>query len=433
MHDLVAVYNLSDDGRITPEIIKSVSWHILNYLENQKTYVNRYPCTELDRELFRHEHVRDLHRRFDLINSLGPDIAEQFRSFILRSFQGTKLNQYLTEQCVIAFMFDLIGKVDTSWKILDIECGSGGFLSAAVKNGIPVEHLFGIDIDELPYIVAKAYLALYSGKTGKEIKDIPIKHNNGLFFWGNDWDLVISNPAGSSRYEKPDIDEVLENLERDLDLNERDDIFSEYNFSIQQAVRSCKAGGKICLILPEGFFSNSQDEFLRKYIAKHCRIHAIVSLPRGVFRKGTSTRTVTTGSQTATMKMSILYAEKTNPVIDGSGIEVNDSTLQYPVFMANVVKPESVSGAICDWLEPRLNIVLEEWKAWRSSSCLSEIDEELLNEAESSKITKKKKKTIKDDKQLKLLSKEPVTSRKPKTIKSEISVSEGLDKLFKKK
>lgn len=436
LNELVAVYNTSADGRISPEVIKHIAWHILNYLENQKTYVNRYPYTELDSEIVRQEHIKDIHRRFDIIGSLGPALAEQFRSFILRAFQGTALNQYLTELCVIAFMLDLSSPINPDWKILDFECGSGGFLAAAAKKGTPIENMLGIDIDELPHIVAKTYLALYFKKAGKkEIEQIPVKCANGLLHWRDDWDFIVGNPAGSAAYERDDIDDVLENLERDIDLNGKDDKFSEYNFSIQQSVRSCKTGGKICLVLPEGFFSNSQDEFLRKYVAKHCRVLAIVSLPRGVFRKGTSTRTINSGSQKRTQKMSILYTEKINPVIDGKGLEIDDNELDYPVFLANISEPESASGNICDWLEPRLNMVLEEWKIWQSINGLSSLDNTLLKEAsESSIITQGKKKTTKkDDKQIPLLLEEPVKSKKPKPVKSEVSINKALDELFKKK
>lgn len=431
--ELTAAYNLSEDKKIEPEIIKNVSWHILNYLKNQKTYVNRYPYTELDGEIFRQEHVRDLHKRFDLIKSLSPEIAEEFRSFILRSFQGTKLNQYLTEQCVIAFMFNLFGEIDNNWKILDFECGSGGFLAAAVKNGSPLENIVGIDIDELPYAVAKTFLALYFGKTGKEVDKIPVKQNNGLFFLGNDWDVVIGNPAGSAAYDENDIDDVLENLERDINQKGRDDNFSQYNFSIQQAVRSCKVGGKICLVLPDGFFSTSRDEFLRKYVAKYCKILAIISLPRGVFKKGRTTKSMKSGSQTASMKMSILYAEKTKPVIDGAGLEIDESSLQYPVFLANINKPESTAGTISDWLEPRLNLVFEQWKSWQTSGYLTKLDESLIKDAESTKTIKQNKKSKKDDKQMKLLPKEPLPGKKLRTVKSKVSISKGLDELFKKK
>lgn len=432
--ELIAVYNRSGDGKIIPEVIKNVSKHILNYLGNQKTYVNRYPYTELDNELSRQEHIKDLHKRFDLIGSLCPEIADEFRNFILRSFQGTKLNQYLTEKCVIAFIYNLIGVINARWKVLDFECGSGGFLSAAAKKGLPMENMLGIDIDELPFTIAKAYLALYFNKSGKEIAQIPIKKTNGLFYLGDDWDLVVGNPAGSAKYERDDIDEVLNNLEGDIDQDGRADKFSEYNFSIQQAVRSCKVGGKICLVLPEGFFSNSQDEILRKYVAKHCKILAIASLPRGVFKKGTSTRTVNSGSQTASMKMSILYAEKTSPIIDGEGIELDDAEIEYPVFLANISPPESTSGSICEWLEPRLSMVLEQWKSWQSGRQLMELEESLIKEAQDYPKAKPTKKKVsgKDDRQTKLSLKEYISSKNQRTIKSEISISKELDKLFKK-
>lgn len=434
LNELVAVYNTSQDGRITPEVIKNVSWHILNYLGNQKTYVNRYPYTELDNELFRQEHIKDLHRRFDLVSSLCPEIAEQFRSFILRAFQGTALNQYLTEQCVIAFMFDLIGEIKSEWKVLDFECGSGGFLSDAAKKGLPMENMLGIDIDELPFTIAKAYLALYFNKSGKEIAQIPIKKTNGLFYLGDDWDLVVGNPAGSAKYERDDIDEVLNNLEGDIDQDGRADKFSEYNFSIQQAVRSCNVGGNICLVLPEGFFSNSTDEFLRKYIAKHCKVLAIISLPRGVFKKGTSTRSIKSGSQTASMKMSILYVEKIKPVADEEGVDIDTSNLQYQVFLADILPPRSTAGKVCEWLEPRLSMVLEQWKSWQSRRQLMELDESLIKEVQDylKANPTKKKASGKDDRQTKLSLKECISSKSQKTIKSEISISKELDKLFKK-
>lgn len=435
LNELVAVYNCSDDGKIVPEVIKNVSWHILNYLENQHTYDTRSPFIGLKNELFRQEHIKDLHRRFDLIGSLGSEIADEFRNFILRSFQGTKLNQYLTEKCVIAFIYNLIGEINTRWKVLDFECGSGGFLSAAAKKGLPMENMLGIDIDELPFTIAKTYLALYFSRTGKEISQIPIKKTNGLFYLGDDWDLVVGNPAGSAKYEKNDKEKVLKNLEEDLDQDGKPDKPSEYNYSIQQAVRSCKVSGKICLVLPEGFFSNSQDEILRKYVAKHCKILAIISLPRGVFKKGTSTKSIKSGSHTSSQKMSILYAEKSKPVVDGEGIEVNDGILQYPVFLANVTEPESTAGDVCEWLEPRLNIVLEEWKKWQTENNLSALDESLLKDAyESSNITQGKKKiSKKDDRQIPLSLEMPVKRKKPKPVKSEISISKALDGLFKKK
>ncbi len=432
---LASSYNVSDDRLITPTVIKNVSWHILNYLENQNIYDTYSPFIELKNELFRQEHIKDLHRQFDLIGSLCPEIADEFRNFIPRSFQGKEFNQYLTEKCIIFFMLNLIGEIKSYWRVLDFECGSGGFLSAAAKKGVPMENMLGIDIDELPFTIAKTYLALYFSKTGKYISQIPIREANGLFPLSNDWDLVVGNPSGSGDYKKDDIEDVLNNLERDLDQNGKDDIFSEYNFSIQQAVRSCRVGGKICLILPDPFFSGSRNEFLRKYVAKHCKVLAIVGLPSGVFRKGTSTKSMQSGSQKGAQKMSILYAEKTSPVIDGEGIEVDDAALNYPVFLANISPPKSTAGSVCEWLEPRLNMVLEEWKKWQAEKHLSELEDSLLKDAyESQKNTQGKRKTSKkDDKQMRLLSEEPLPTKEPKKVKSKVIISKALGGLFKEK
>ncbi|OGL46322.1 MAG: hypothetical protein A2W05_08460 [Candidatus Schekmanbacteria bacterium RBG_16_38_10] len=431
--DLVSFYKTSEDSKITQEVIKRVSKHILNYLENKHTYDTHSPFVEHISTLSNQEHIKDLHRRFDLAGSLNTEIAEEFRNFILRSFQGNEFNQYLTEKCIILFMLNLIGEIKSHWKVLDFECGSGGFISAAAKKGVPIENMLGIDIDELPFIIAKTYLALYFRKTGKEIAQIPIRNDNGLLYLRNEWDLVIGNPAGSGDYKKDDIENVLKNLERDLDQNGKDDKFSEYNFSIQQAVRSCKVGGKICLILPDPFFSGSRNKFLRKYIAKHCKVLAIVSLPSGVFKKGTSTKSMGSGSQKGTQKMSILYAEKTSPVIDGEGIEVDDAVLSYPVFLANISPPESTTGNICEWLEPRLNMVLEEWRKWQAEKHLSALDETLLKDAyESQKNTQgRRKSSKKDDKQMRLLSEEPSPVKRPKKVKSKVIISKALGGLFK--
>jgi hypothetical protein len=73
------------------------------------------------------------------------------------------------------------------------------------------------------------------------------------------------------------------------------------------------------------------------------------------------------------MKMSILLAEKTKAVIDGEGIDIDNNNLQYPIFLADVSEPESTAGTICEWLEPRLKMVLEEWKNWQHNGQITKL------------------------------------------------------------
>ncbi|MBU1767243.1 MAG: N-6 DNA methylase [Candidatus Omnitrophica bacterium] len=434
LNELMAIYKLKK--LITKDVIFNVASQILSYLENPKNYTSRHPYVSLDSYKDRQSHVRQLLGQYDLLGSLNSDNAREFRRFVLRSFQGTNLNQYMTEQCVIAFMVNLVN-IKLTWKVLDFECGSGGFLSAVIDKGnIGLNNITGIDIDSLPYVIAKTYLAIYFGCFGKDnIDSIPVYCRNGLFYYGNDWDLVIGNPSGSNKYpneERKDIDKVLANLETDLDLNGRSDSFSEYNFSIQQAIRSAKVGGRICLILPEGFFSNSQDEILRKYVAKHCKVLAIISLPRGVFKVGTDVQQAQRGSRTASMKMSILYVGKIRAVKDKEGLNLSDINLDYPVFLASINLPESTKGPVCEWLDDYLGIVSKQWESWQKNQVLTDPGE-IKYKSLKKVIEKKKRKRERQKLLIDIEMKEKELPKYEQKIIAKTKISTALKGIFGKK
>ncbi len=374
LNELGPIYKLEE--KITPDVVKNIASQILSFLQYGKDYTSHRPYLDLEKYKDRQAQIRLVYEKFDWINSIEPETAKEFRSYILRSFQGTNLNQYLTEQCVIDFMFSLIGNLDKETKVLDFECGSGGFLAASIYRGAELKNIRGVDIDELPYTIAKTYLAIFFKKTGNdEIESLPIIKGNGLFYQGKDWDLIIGNPAGGNKYEHGDLNKIGENINIDFDRNGiLEDNLSEYNLSIQQAINSVKVGGKICLVLPEGFFSNSRNEILRNFVTKYCRILAIIGLPRGVFKKGTSTKQQQKGAQTSSQKMSILYAIKIKPIGDIDYINDKDfSNLDYPIFLASISEPDSKTGPICDWLAPGLGIVQQQWQEWYNSNNLKKI------------------------------------------------------------
>lgn len=437
--ELISIFKYhKKEKKITKDIVKEVAYQIHNYLLSSQKYTGDHPYIDLD--LQGQKAIRDLFKRYDFIASLGPEIAKEFRKAILRSFQGAEFNQYLTEKCVIDFIFGLIGKLSKHAKVLDFECGSGGFLAIAIdQNNLDLANVKGFDIEELPYIVAKTYFALYFRKIGEEMNLVPIEQDNGLLYHGKNWDLVVGNPAGSKAYppkaekgesqqeidRRFDLNGVLTNLDRDLDKNGRDDHFSQYNFSIQQSIQSVRMGGKICLILPEGLFSNSQDELIRRYVAKHCNILAIISLPSGSFKKGTTVKQIKGGSQTASMKMSILYGEKIKEVSHSEGLDLDTRHLNYPIFLAYIDKFGSGSSDIGDWLEERLNVVLEQWQEWRNKAELKKLDM-ISTELNVEKVTKEPLKLLVDK----------VKIKKEKKIrlkegKSEIKISASLEDLLK--
>ena len=374
LNELGPIYKFEE--KITPDVVKNIAHQILSFLEYGKDYTSHRPYLDLEKYKDRQAQIRLVYEKFDWINSIGPEIAKEFRSYILRSFQGTNLNQYLTEQCVIDFMFSLIGNLDKETKVLDFECGSGGFLAVSIYRGAKLKNIRGVDIDELPYTIAKTYMALFFKKIGNdEIESLSVLKGNGLFYQGREWDLIIGNPAGGNKYEHGDLNKIGENIDIDFDRNGiLEDNLSEYNLSIQQAINSVKVNGKICLVLPEGFFSNSRNEILRNFVTKYCRILAIIGLPRGVFKKCTSTKQQQKGAQTSSQKMSILYAIKIKPIDDIDYINDKDFTnLDYPIFLASISEPDSKTGPICDWLAPGLGIVQQQWQEWYNSNNLKKI------------------------------------------------------------
>jgi len=355
LSELLKTYNFSSGSKISPRLIVRVSAHIMNYLVDDKKYIHETPFTDLDDFPHKQKAIIDLHKKFDLKASLGPILGNEYRRFIIRAFQGTALNQYLTPQSVISLMTDLAGPFNESSKIIDFECGSGGFLADILKYGqVPLENVIGIDIDSKPVMFAKTYLALQMGLTNKAIGSLPIKKGNGLLFKNHNWDIVIGNPSGSAKYLGRDLKKILKHLSLKQDNKAKDKHYSEYELSIRQAIGLAKDGGNINLVVPEGVLSNANDEALREYISQTCKILAIIALPRGSFKKGITSKSFDSGGQTATMKMNILFLRKFE-----REAERNED---YPIFLAQVYDYQSIPQDTDAWLASRLNLIYIQWK-----------------------------------------------------------------------
>jgi len=387
LSELIRLYDVAGRKKVSPELIVKISCHIVNYLIDDKKYIHKKPFTDLDNYPLRQKGITDIHNRYDLLASLGSEIAYEYRRFLIRAFQGTQLNQYLTPQCVISFMLDICKPMEKNSKLIDFECGSGGYIAEAIeKGGLSINNVLGIDIDRRPIIFSKTFLALFLAITVKQISNIPLKKGNGLLYSNSGWDFVIGNPAGSSQYKGPGLSKVLMHLSIDLDGDGKDTRFSEYNFSIHQAIWLAKPGGIICLVIPEGLLSNSNDQFLRDFICRNCKILAIISLPRGTFRKGKTTQSSSSRGQLATMKMNILLMKKfKNP---------EDSFDDYPIFLAHIYDSKKTQEDIDYWLKPRLDLVYKQWLNWINTSKLDILDEELIKNIEMTEIKAVRKKTI---------------------------------------
>jgi len=413
---------LNKGDKLESKYILKTVLQIYNYLRYRNNFTNYQPYIDLSEKPDRQQEIYRALTTFDWVNCDHKSIAEEFRNIIIRAFQAGKLNQYITPIEVVKFMANLVDlKTDNS--VLDFECGSGGFLFAALQNGISPENITGVDLDELPYYSAKVLLALHLGAFEKDIDNkIKIEKRNGLLNFDKQFDVVLSNPSGSSKYpdeEHNDLQKVIKDLEIDLDNNGKNDstVPSEYYFSIQRAIKSCKVGGKIAILLPEGFFSNSSDTKLRNYVAKYCRVSALISLPRGIFYKGSDTKTINSGKQQSNQKMSILLAQKKLEVEPNSGIELDNNLLNNNVFLASISESDN--------LENKLKITLDEYRNWQVEDSL-----DLSKKVEPKRGTILPKKPIQQE----LIKKElPLFKEQEENPKTNIvtRISKGLENLFK--
>lgn len=120
----------------------------------------------------------------------------------------------------------------------------------------------------------------------KKLKKLRRDKNSDQFY---NFDIVMANPPFAG-----DIKESRIIAKYELGKNSkgkqqkkvgRDILFIERNLNM------LKPGGRMAIVLPQGRFNNSSDEYIRDFIAKECRILAVVGLHGNVFKPHTGTKT----------------------------------------------------------------------------------------------------------------------------------------------
>lgn len=133
-----------------------------------------------------------------------------------------------------------------------------------------------------------------------------------------DFDLVMTNPpfAGDIRESRILHQYQLSRRGRDRVATKqgRDILFIERNLEF------LRPGGRMAIVLPQSRFNNTTDAYIRQFIARECRILAVVSLQVNTFKPHSGTKT------------SLLFVQKWNddPEIGPLCPRLDD----YPIFFA---------------------------------------------------------------------------------------------------
>lgn len=300
------------------------------------------------------------------------DVVDDAFEYLMSKAQKGEKGQYFTPRYVIDMCVRMMNPTVED-KIIDTACGSSGFtvhsifkvwkeirLSKGLEPGEDFtasertndernfvrKNVYAIDFDEKTVRVARTLnLIAGDGQTN-------VLHLNTLDYsrWNEvtkqeEWidtynegfkNLKKLQSKGSSDYSRFDFDLVMANPPFAGDIKEQT-ILSHYELAkndkgkwqkkvgrdilfIERNLNFLKPGGRMAIVLPQGRFNNASDKYIRDFIAKRCRILAVVGLHGNVFKPHTATKT------------SVLFVQKWDDVLCPKKED-------YPIFFATMQKP----------------------------------------------------------------------------------------------
>lgn len=293
-----------------------------------------------------------------LFNSNLQIIDEAFEYLTVQVGKGSK-GQYFTPRHVIDMCVAMLNPtVDEN--IIDTAAGSCGFTVHTIfhvwgnefsasgphkwQSDYASQNVYGIDFDARSVKIAKAInLIAGDGRTNvykansldprSWSDDVRVGLRDRLRHFPNDqamedfnqsnyryfdFDVLMTNPPFAGDIKDTRILHQFELAKKGRDKWQssvgRDILFIERNLEF------LRPGGRMCIVLPQGRFNNSTDEYIRRFISEQGRILAVVSLEGNTFKPHTGTKT------------SILFLQKWN---DNPRLgPICEKTDDYPVFFA---------------------------------------------------------------------------------------------------
>lgn len=200
------------------------------------------------------------------------------------------LGQYFTPRSVIKYMVELcnpqLGEI-----ILDGTCGTGGFLTMAVKflnqNNPNIDwslyqnKIYGFDIDQNVHNLARVNLFIETGqkctnicKRNTLIEDL--KDDQEVILEGADVQL-INEPMGLKGIKFGECCKRIQDLK--MRGSKAEPLF------LQLFMQSLNKGGRSAIVVPDGilFNENAMYKNTRKYLIEHFDLKKVIQIPNGLF------------------------------------------------------------------------------------------------------------------------------------------------------
>ena len=226
---------------------------------------------------------------------------------ILRSLQSAgNAGEFYTPRAVTDFMTQMIAP-KLGEKIADFACGTGGFLTSALKvldtQVKSVEDretynnsVYGIEKKALPHLLCVTNMLLHDIDKPVIIHGNSLEKNVREYKENDRFDIVLMNPPyGGSEKEGIKI-----NFPADLQSSETADLF------MSVIMYRLKHNGRAAVIIPDGFLFGTDNAkvAIKKKLLEEFNLHTVVRMPHSVFAPYTGITT------------NILFFERTEPTTE---------------------------------------------------------------------------------------------------------------------
>ena len=301
------------------------------------------------------------------LNATELDVKGVAFERFLGNFFKSENGQYFTPRELVEFTVKMVAPHHEE-RVLDLACGSGGFLLHAMAyirkqasefhptdstehrdhwHDFAKERLFGIEVNDSIARVAKMNMILHDDGHSNVIGNDALVNFDTLYdqhrdFQEKTFDLILTNPpfgAVVKKEESPYLDDY--ELGRGMASQKTEILFLERCFDFLKWET-----GKLAIILPDGILTNSSLQYVRDYIEGRFQIFAIVSLPQTAF-----------SHYGAGVKPSILFLRKF-------------SETEYSFYQANINR---IKGENEELYTPRVKELEDERKSIIARGCPAQV------------------------------------------------------------
>ena len=280
------------------------------YSKAKSIFVNDTPNLE-------EKTIRDIVKKvqgLNLLDSSSDSMQQVFMTFVPAVFKKD-LDQYFTPLTLVDCMVEVL-RPGPNDKVADPAMGTADFLTATMQyrlrkgDGQIINRVYGADKDKQAYELAVINMILNKdGQTNLHNLDSIENHH----LWEGQMDVALCNPPFGSRtvetrravlaaydlgHDWEKVEGRWQKTDRVLDSQQLGILF------IERCYKLLAEGGRLGIILPEGYLCTPSYGYLRQWIVDHLQVTGLVELPRRIFLKSE-----------ADLRSNILFAEKPRDVL----------------------------------------------------------------------------------------------------------------------